>query len=330
MIRMFFLALLLVMTTACAPSIKTQAIPISTIPSGADVSVDGTQKLVAPCTVDLACTQDHILSLTKEGYEQQNVVIKRKYQEQKVLLKAINSGMSTGSFMDNAFMGISSGVSSIDSQENSGDAYVLVPSAVSIRLVPLQGFAPTTSAAEARQARTNPQSPLDLLSAHDEQMLENTLESSASGKTVTWTGKDGTTVFAVVPEDAQTRDNHLVRPFSLAAKAKDGTQTVKEYQGYRTGRGEWQISLPTAADQDDSTLNLDSKTVIRTLGEVAGEADWPSYDKSTKVSESSHKSTHYNSDGSMTTKESSSSVSAGVHVSPKSVFKLLDAFEGDN
>lgn len=160
-------------------------------------------------------------------------------------------------------------------------------------------------------------------------MLENTLESSASGKTVSWTSKKDSIIFAVIPEDAQSNGGHLTWDFSLAAKSPDGTQTVKEYQGYRTGRGEWQISMPKAADQDDSTLDIDSKTLVRTLGEALGGADWPSYDKSTKVSESSQKSTHYNSDGSMTTKKSSTSVSAGVHVSPKSAFKLLDAFEGD-
>ena len=334
MIRMFPLIVLLFLLSACATTVKTQPVPVSTNPSGADVCVDGGKKFVSPCNVNLACTQDHILTVSKEGFQQQDVVIKRQYQQQKVLLNAINSGVSTGSFLDNALMGIRSGVSSIDEQESSGEAYVLVPSTVSVRLVPRTGFAATTTRSEAAQAKASPTSPIAMMDAHDEQMLENTLESSASGKTVTWKNGSGTTVFAVIPEDSRTRGSYLVRSFSLAAKSSDGSQTAKEYQAFRTGRGEWQIGLPAPhqqeVQQNNATLNMDAKTIGKTLGESLGAIHWPSYDKHTDLSTSSKKSTHDNNDGSVTTHKSSTSVSAGVHVSPTSVFKLLDALENIN
>ena len=326
MIRYAIVLIAACMLSACAPTIKTQAVPVSTIPSGATVNVDGQKQLVSPCTVDLACTQDHILTFTRDGYQQQDVTIKRKYQEQKVLLNAINSGISSGTFFDDAAMGITSGLSSIDSQQDSGDAYVLVPSTVSVRLVPEGGFPNTTTPSEADQAVTNPSSPLDLLDAHDEQMLEHALESSATGMTSSWTNKQGTG-FSMVPEDARTENNQTIRPFSLAATL-NGSQTVKNYLGVRVGRGEWQIHVPTAQKQNtenDDQPQLTGTSVLKTLGEL----NWPSVGKSTKIASSSKSSTHVGDDGTVTTKSSSTSVSAGVHVSPKAAFQLLDALDGN-
>ncbi|WP_462325084.1 PEGA domain-containing protein [Desulfoplanes sp.] len=322
MVRTIFLFGLVVMTAACAPAIKTQAVPVSTTPSGATVNVDGQQQLVSPCTVDLACTQDHILSFSKEGYQQQDVAIKRKYQEQKVLLSAINSGISSGTFFGDAAMGITSGLSSIDSQQDTGEAYVLSPSTVSVRMVPVGGFATTTTQTEVDQAVTDPSSPLDLLDSHDEQMLEHALESSASGMTASWNNGQGTG-FSVVPQDARTQNGRTVRPFSLAATL-DGSQTVKHYLGVRVGRGEWQIrAVPSGTKQVPS--GPQSPSVLKTLGEV----NWPRVGKSSKIASSSKRSTHVGQDGTVTTKSSSTSVSAGVHVSPKAAFKLLDALDGD-
>jgi surface antigen len=325
MLRMFPIISMLLLLTACAPTIKTQTIPVSTIPSGADVRVDGKQNLTAPCTVDLTCTQDHILSLSKDGYEAQDVVIKRKYQQQKVLLNALNSGLSTGTLLDSAIMGINSGVSSIEGQESSGEAYVLSPSAVSVRLVPVKGFAADADPADMHRALAHPQSPLALLGPHDEQMLENALESSASGRTVTWTSSGKNTTFAVVCADAHQQGSHLVRSFSLAARLADGSKTVKHYKAYRAGRGEWQVGQPASQSPDDASLHLSAKDVARTLGEVAGSMKLPSWDKSTDLEKSDHTSVHHNSDGSVTTRKSSTRVSAGMHITPQGVLQLLNA-----
>jgi hypothetical protein len=324
MIRLVTLLAWVLVLTACAPTIKTQAVPVSTTPSGATVDVDGKQQLVSPCTVDLTCTQDHLLTFSKEGYQQQDVTLRRQYQEQKVLINAINSGISSGSFFDNAAMGITSGLSSIDSQQDTGEAYVLIPSTVSVRLVPEGGFPKTSTTQKVDQATTNPSSPLDCMDSHDEQMLEHALESSATGITSSWTNGQGTT-FAMVPEDARTEDGQTSRSFSLAATT-NGSQTVKQYLAIRVGRGEWQIHAATSREDDPDSSRTTTKAVLKTLGEV----NWPGgIGKSTKLGSSNKKSTHVGNDGTVTTKSTSTSVSAGVHVSPKAAFQLLDALEGD-
>jgi hypothetical protein len=72
---------------------------------------------------------------------------------------------------------------------------------------------------------------------------------------------------------------------------------------------------------------MTTRSVLKTLGEI----NWPGgVGKSTKLGSSSKKSTHVGNDGTVTTKSSSTSVSAGVHVSPKAAFQLLDALDGSD
>ena len=83
------LPVLCLMLASCTPQIAMQTIPISTDPGGAKVAVDGKDGCTAPCQVDLARNQDHILTITKDGYRQQDVVIKRQYQTGKVMINVV-------------------------------------------------------------------------------------------------------------------------------------------------------------------------------------------------------------------------------------------------
>gem|GEM_PF-3764894 len=58
--------------------------------------------------------------------KQQDVVIKRQYQREKVLINAINSGINAGTFFNDAAWGINSGAQSINHQEATGEACRLV------------------------------------------------------------------------------------------------------------------------------------------------------------------------------------------------------------
>lgn len=330
MLRFFPLIMTLFFLNACVSMIKTQAIPVSTNPSGAQVCVDGREKQTTPCTLDLACTQDHILTLTKKGYQQQDIILKRKYQQEKVLLNAINSGINAGSFFNDAAWGINSGVQSINSQEMTGQAYILIPSTVSVCLSPVQGFQQTTTETEIAQAKSNPISPLSQMDVHDEQLLENALETSETGKTTNWTNNKSRITFAVIPENAIQQGNSLVRNFSLASKFQ-GRQSYRAYRAYRIGRGEWQVEetvQPEKALEDSaerfSPQQVNPKKMLSALGEV----HWPKYEKSATLGKTSSSSTHYNSDGSITTRKSSSSVSGSISVSPGAIFKILDALNG--
>ncbi len=132
----------LILASGCAPVVKTQSIPVSTNPMGATVYADGKVACTSPCTVDLPRNADHILTLKKDQYRQQDVIIKRVYQQEKVMMKAVSQGMQSssmavGSGGDKTAWGVMQGVNSIDSQEETGDAYILTPPAVSVRLAPL-------------------------------------------------------------------------------------------------------------------------------------------------------------------------------------------------
>jgi hypothetical protein len=127
---------LVFLTAACAPKVAMQNVPVSTNPIGAQVLVDGNATCTSPCNVDLPRNTNHIITLIKDGYRQHDVVIKRQYQQDKALLNAVSAGVNQGSFFNNAAWGVAAGVDSLDSQEKTGEAYILKPSAVSVKLVP--------------------------------------------------------------------------------------------------------------------------------------------------------------------------------------------------
>ena len=323
MSRKFLMLILIFALPACvAAPVKMQTIPVSTDPPGASVLIDGKSASQSPCTIDLARTKDHIVTLRKEGFQQQDVIIKRRYQQEKVLINAINQGINSGSFFGNAAMGLNSGVQSMNSQEATGDAYVLDPSTISIRLMPKNGFPKTTSAGEAQAAMAADASPLSMMQQADEQMLESALESIAAGQTKTWTNSTTQIHFAVIPELATQSGGMVVREFNIAAK-QGQYQTTRMYKGIRVGNGEWQIGEPP---QQKETIDNKAMTkgILRTLGNATG----PIYKKEKNIHKSTKTSITHNSDGSITQKSRSTSVSAGISVSPGAVFSLIDALEG--
>lgn len=125
----------------CQPMVLKQDIPVSSNPLGAKIIADGTLVGQTPATVSLERTKSHIITLVKENYRQEDVVISRQYQSNKVLLNAVQSGVNTGLFFKNARMALNSGVGSISGQEQTGEAYVLTPATVRVTLTPLDGRA---------------------------------------------------------------------------------------------------------------------------------------------------------------------------------------------
>jgi len=117
---------------------------------GARILADGKPAGQTPGTVSLERNRDHILTLVKENYQQVDIVINRQYQSNKVLMKAVQSGVNTGLFFKNAGMGMNSGFNSVSNQEATGEAYVLVPPSVAVTLIPLQGQAASAVSAGAR------------------------------------------------------------------------------------------------------------------------------------------------------------------------------------
>ncbi|OPY60641.1 MAG: PEGA domain protein [Syntrophorhabdaceae bacterium PtaU1.Bin034] len=131
-----------VLSFGCSAPVLKQDVPVSTNPVGAKVFADGVFVGYSPTTVSLERTRDHILTLIKDNYRQEDVQITRQYQQDKVMLNAIRSGVNSGLFFKDARMGMNSGFNAIDSQEKSGEAYILVPPIISITLYPLYGPPP--------------------------------------------------------------------------------------------------------------------------------------------------------------------------------------------
>lgn len=134
-------SLLSILATGCSMPVLKQDIPVSTNPVGARIYADGQFAGVTPARVSLERNRSHILTLVKENYRQADVVITNQYQTERVYLKAIQSGINSGLFFKNASMGMGSGMNSISNQEQTGEAYILTPPAVSVSLMPLSGSA---------------------------------------------------------------------------------------------------------------------------------------------------------------------------------------------
>lgn len=318
--------------SACGPTVLTQPVPVSTDPAGVNVAVDGKAACVAPCQVDLARNQDHILTLTKDGYRQQDVLIKRQYQTNKVLLNAINQGAQSAQFFKDGWMGANQGVMSMNSQEETGEAYVLSPSTVSLRLVPVGGFPAKTTPEQAAQAVSGGLSPLDALDTGDQQMLENILETSRSGLVNAWTNTRTGVSFSLVPEHAEEENGSVVRWFTLAARQNDRTASGR-YPAHRVGRGEWALSLPnqqTGAGMDKGAEDLSRRETLRALGQAPLPTVQKSWDVGSSGSSSTSTSTTAIPGGTSTTtttKSTKTSTKASVGFNPAGLVNILDALQ---
>ncbi|MEF2231783.1 MAG: PEGA domain-containing protein, partial [Pseudodesulfovibrio sp.] len=130
------IALVLVCLLA-ACSAATQNIPVSSNPDGALVLADGKKVCSTPCNVTLEKTQPHILTLKKEGYRQVDVQISRKYDTASVTRDATRAGMWTSSNGANTQGAVANALMNVSADEQSGDAYVLTPGSVVVRLQPV-------------------------------------------------------------------------------------------------------------------------------------------------------------------------------------------------
>jgi hypothetical protein len=133
------LFLIAIVGSGCETPILRQDIPVSSNPMGAKIYADGRLFGQTPGNVSLERTRDHILTIVKENYRQEDLMIRRQYQSDRVLMKAVQSGVNSGLFFKDTRMGVNSGFSSISRQEETGEAYILVPPAVMINLIPLYG-----------------------------------------------------------------------------------------------------------------------------------------------------------------------------------------------
>ena len=121
MVNALLILSLLGISSGCATIIHgtTQDIGITTDPSDADLLVDGSERYKSPAKITLKRKDDHMIEITKDGYQKENVN-----------LKSVISGVVAGNLLAGGIIGV--GVDAL-----SGGASRLVPESVDIRLRPL-------------------------------------------------------------------------------------------------------------------------------------------------------------------------------------------------
>lgn len=130
----FFVLLPLVLLASCGP--PKQAVPVSTNPLGATVWVDGKRACTTPCSVRLAKDGEHLLTIVKEGYEQVDLEVTRRFRPDKPLRDAAIGAILRGGDAEEVAGRMAY---EVDQQEKSGEAYVLEPSMVRLTLEPMRG-----------------------------------------------------------------------------------------------------------------------------------------------------------------------------------------------
>jgi hypothetical protein len=223
-------------------------------------------------------------------------------------------------------MGLNSAVMKMNMDRSTGEAYTLVPTTVTVTLVPAGGFPVRSTEAEAARSLGEKGSPLDVMDASDEQMLESALETSATGHPSVWTnGKTGYS-FAAEPEDSRTENGFVVRNFRIGAQ-KGAEKVTRVYPAYRAGRGEWVVGNPPQGGEAPSAgadrTGRQTASDYRPLAELPR----PMVTKEKTLKDTSHTTTTRNSDGSVTTVTKRSSTKVGVGVGPGAVLGILDALK---
>ena len=127
---LYIIACLLALSACGVPK---QSVPVSTDPIGAAVYADGAKACTSPCSVRLDKQSDHLLTIVKEGYEQEEIILRRQFKPD----KAIRDGVISGIIKGGDPQGMAKETArEVDEQERSGEAYVLTPSIVTIKLTP--------------------------------------------------------------------------------------------------------------------------------------------------------------------------------------------------
>ncbi|BCS88222.1 PEGA domain-containing protein [Pseudodesulfovibrio sediminis] len=122
----------LLLLAACGP--PKQKIPVSSDPIGAMVYADGVKTGPTPTIVKFDKQRDHLITIIKDGYEQEEIIIRRQFKPDKAIRDGIISGIIKGGDPKDV---AGATAKEVDDQERSGEAYELTPSIVTIKLRPV-------------------------------------------------------------------------------------------------------------------------------------------------------------------------------------------------
>ncbi len=111
------------LATGCATVIHgtTQEVPVNSDPAGATVTVAGQpNEYATPCSIELKRKNDHLLTVSKEGYETQNVE-----------LRSVISAAWAGNIIAGGIIGLG-----VDAA--TGASCCLIPEMVTVKLRPVE------------------------------------------------------------------------------------------------------------------------------------------------------------------------------------------------
>jgi len=120
-----------IVLAACG--VPKQKIPISTDPIGATIYADGKKTCTSPCSVSFDKLSDHLITIVKDGYAQEDIVINRRFMPDKAIRDGAISGILKGG--DSKEMA-GKVAREVDEQERTGEAYELIPAIVTVTLTP--------------------------------------------------------------------------------------------------------------------------------------------------------------------------------------------------
>jgi len=75
---------LIIFAAGCSQPVLRQDVPVTTNPLGAKIYANGQLVGTTPMSVSLERNRNHILTLVKDNYRQEDVVIQRSYQKEKL------------------------------------------------------------------------------------------------------------------------------------------------------------------------------------------------------------------------------------------------------
>lgn len=306
----------LALLAACQPTVLTQPIAVSTNPAGATVKADDGQTCQTPCQVTLTRNADHALSISKDGFREQSILIHRQYQSERVMTRAVNEGVYSAQFFKNPSMGLNSGVQSLDEQEQTGEAYLLVPSAVNVALIPVGAAHAPSSALPGMES----------LDASDLAWIGRSLETLATGQGQSWTNTATSLHYTLFPGPARQENGVWVRPFTLRMTSGGITRDASGTAA-RVDAGQWSLggAAPAPAGGAGNVTGVQPPSMdpgAAATGAAVGAASAVSVPVVSGKDGSSHTSTTTSPDGSSTTtKTTKTSVKGSVSVNPGAVLQ---------
>jgi hypothetical protein len=116
-----------------ACGVPKQKIPVSTNPIGATIYADGKKTCTSPCSVSFDKLNEHLITIVKDGYVQEDIIINRKFMPDEAIRDGAISGILKGGNSKDMAGEVAR---EVDEQERTGEAYELVPAIVTVTLTP--------------------------------------------------------------------------------------------------------------------------------------------------------------------------------------------------